>query len=88
MTKRTPPTNSAASIGSAKQKRGTIITFNADELTALARYISAGMVLLGTTHPVLTSIKGGFTRLGLTPPPNLAGFRGPRTKRRTARAVQ
>jgi len=54
-----------------KQKRGTTLTFTADELTALARYISAGMVLLQTSHPVLGRIRGGLTRLGLESPPGL-----------------
>lgn len=51
-----------------KQKRGTTLTFSADELSALARYISAGMVLLQTNHPVTGRIKGALTRLGLPTP--------------------
>lgn len=52
-----------------KQKRGTTLTFSADELSTLARYIAAGMVLLQTKHPVTSRIKGALTRIGL-PHPN------------------
>lgn len=55
----------------AKQKKGTTLTFSADELVALARYITAGMVLLQTNHPVTGRIKGALTRLGLPTPPGM-----------------
>lgn len=54
-----------------KLKRGTTLTFSADELTALARYIAAGNVLLQTSHPVLGRIKGALTRVGLPNPKGL-----------------
>ncbi len=55
----------------SKQKRGTTLTFSADELSALARYIAAGMVLLQTDHPVTGRIKGALTRIGLPTPKGL-----------------
>lgn len=55
----------------AKQKAGTTLTFSADEVDALARYIAAGMVLLRIQHSVVGRIKGALTRLGLQSPPGL-----------------
>ena len=55
----------------SKQKPGTTLTFSADELTALSRYIAAGVVLLQTNHPVIGRIKGALTRLGLQNPKGL-----------------
>lgn len=52
----------------ATRHTATTVTFTADELTALARYVSTGMVLLQTRHPVLSKIKSGMSRLDLTPP--------------------
>ncbi len=54
-----------------KQKRGTTMTFTAEELTALTQYVSAGMVLLRHSHPVVGRLKQGLTRLGLPHPPGL-----------------
>lgn len=54
-----------------KQKPGTTLTFSAEELMSLVRYIDAGMVLLQTNHPVVARIKGALTRLGLKPPEGL-----------------
>jgi hypothetical protein len=54
-----------------KQKRGTTLTFTAEEIEAIARYIVAGHVLLKTKHPVVGKIKGALTRLGLENPPGL-----------------
>jgi len=53
------------------RKKGTTITFTAEELTALARYVAAGSVLLQTDHPVTARIKTGLTRLGLPRPKGL-----------------
>lgn len=54
-----------------KQKKGTTLTFSAEELANLARYISAGTMLLQTDHPVVSRIKGALTRLGLSIPKGL-----------------
>lgn len=54
-----------------KQKAGTTLTFSAEELMAIVRYIDAGMVLLQTNHPVIARIKGALTRLGLKSPRGL-----------------
>ncbi len=54
-----------------KQKQGTTLTFTADELTALARYLAAGAVLLQTSHPVLGRVRGAVSRLGLPRPQGL-----------------
>lgn len=51
-----------------RQNAKTAITFTADDLTALSRYVSAGVVLLQTKHPVITKIKAALTRLGLQTP--------------------
>ena len=51
-----------------KQKKGTTLTFSAEELSVLIRYIAAGTVLLQTTHPVIARIKGALTRIGLSTP--------------------
>lgn len=53
------------------KKLGTSITFTADDLTALARYVSAGLVFLQTGHPVIAKIKAALTRLGLPTPKGL-----------------
>lgn len=52
----------------SNRKLATTITFTGDDLTALARYVSAGVVLLQTTHPVIPRIKAALTRLGLPVP--------------------
>ena len=52
----------------ASRKLGTTITFTAEELAALARYISAGVVLLQTSHPVISKVKAALTRLGMSTP--------------------
>ena len=57
-----------------KQKIGTTLTFSAEEMMALARYLAAGTLLLQTNHPVTGRIKGALTRLGLQSP------KGARTK--------
>lgn len=54
-----------------KQKLGTTLTFSAEELMGLARYIAAGMILLQTKHSVVARIKGALTRLGLQSPKGL-----------------
>ncbi len=53
------------------KKAKTAITFTADDLTALARYVSAGVVLLQTNHSVIPKIKAALTRLGLPTPKGL-----------------
>ena len=55
----------------ANQRAKTAITFTADDLTALARYVGAGVVLLQTGHPVIPKIKAALTRLGLPTPKGL-----------------
>lgn len=57
--------------GAPKQKVGTTLTFSAEELMALARYVAAGMILLQTKHSVVARIKGALTRLGLQSPKGL-----------------
>lgn len=52
----------------ANRKIATTITLTGDDLTALSRYVSAGVVLLQTKHPVITKIKAALTRLGLQTP--------------------
>lgn len=54
-----------------KQKVGTSLTFSAEELMVLARYIAAGNVLLQTNHHIISRIKGALTRLGLESPKGL-----------------
>ena len=54
-----------------KQKLKTAVTFTADDLTGLARLISAGTVLLQTSHPVVPKIKAALSRLGLPTPQGL-----------------
>lgn len=53
------------------RKNGTTITFNAEELAALARYVSAGVLLLQTSHPVISRLKAALTRVGLPTPKGL-----------------
>jgi hypothetical protein len=54
-----------------KQKKGTTLTFTADELMELAKYVAAGMVMLQTKPSVTTRIKSALSRLGLQTPPTL-----------------
>ncbi len=54
-----------------KQKRGTTMTFSADDLTTLVHLVNAGMVLIPLKHPVTARLKAALTRLGLTIPPRL-----------------
>ncbi len=54
--------------GNKSKKLKTSISFTTDELSALARYISAGTVFLQTSHPVTAKIKAALTRLGLPKP--------------------
>lgn len=56
---------------SKNRKQRTAVTFTADDLTALARYIGAGMVLLQTNHSVIPKIKAALSRLGLPTPKGL-----------------
>lgn len=53
------------------KKLGTSITFTGEDLTALSRYVEAGVVLLQTSHPVIAKIKAALTRLGLSKPKGL-----------------
>lgn len=53
------------------RKKGTSITFTADEINALAKYVAAGTLLLQTSHPVISRIKAALTRLGLPIPKGL-----------------
>ena len=53
------------------RKKGTAITFTADEISALARFVAAGNLLLQTNHPVIARIKAALTRLGLPVPKGL-----------------
>ncbi len=53
------------------KKIKTAVTFTAEDLTALARYIGAGVVLLQTDHPVIPKIKAALSRLGLATPKGL-----------------
>ena len=68
------PASSKSPPISLPQKPATKITFTGDELTALARYVAAGMILLETNHPVMTKIAKGMSRLGLAAPEGLKGF--------------
>lgn len=52
-------------------KVGTTITFNKDELTALSKYVAAGIVLLQSTHPVISRLKSALTRAGVEKPKGL-----------------
>lgn len=56
----------SGSNNAGNRKLGTSITFTADDLDALARYVSAGVVLIRTNHPVISKIKAALTRLGLS----------------------
>lgn len=58
------------SVGNHR-KKGTSITFTADEINALAKYVAAGTLLLQTSHPVISRIKAAITRLGLPIPKGL-----------------
>ena len=53
------------------RKRGNSITFTADEINVLAKYVAAGTLLLQTSHPVISRIKAALTRLGLPVPKGL-----------------
>lgn len=55
----------------SNKKLATTITFTGDDLTALSRYVGAGVVLLQTSHPVIPRIKAALTRLGLPVPKGL-----------------
>lgn len=57
--------------GNNHRKRGTSITFTADEINNLAKYVAAGTLLLQTTHPVISRIKAAVTRLNLKVPQGL-----------------
>ena len=54
-----------------KQKRGTTITFTGEELLELAKFVSAGTVLLQVKPKVASRIKTGLSRLGLHVPAGL-----------------
>lgn len=54
-----------------KQKRGTTLTFSADELITLARYVSFGKILLQRDDSVISRIKGALSRLGMSSPEGL-----------------
>lgn len=49
----------------ASRKLATTITFTGDDLSALARYVSAGRMFLQMDHPVVSKIKAALTRLGM-----------------------
>jgi hypothetical protein len=53
------------------RRRTTTLTFRAQDLSALARFVSAGMVMLQTGHPVVSRLKAAMTRLGLPVPRGL-----------------
>lgn len=53
------------------RKLATSITFTGDDLAALAKYVSNGVIVVQTTHPVISKIKAAFTRLGLPIPKGL-----------------
>jgi hypothetical protein len=48
--------------------RSTTVTFNPDDLTTLGQLLSAGQVILPTTHPVLARLKAAMSRLGVPVP--------------------
>ncbi|MBI4100597.1 hypothetical protein HY439_02545 [Candidatus Microgenomates bacterium] len=56
---------------SRDKKLTTSITFTGDDLSALAKYVSAGVIILQTSHPVISKLKSAFTRLGLPTPKGL-----------------
>jgi hypothetical protein len=66
-----PKARSLIDKAKSHKKKGTAVTFSADELSALARYVSAGVVLLQTPHPVIAKLKGALTRIGLPVPHGL-----------------
>lgn len=53
------------------RKLATSITLTGDDLSALAKYVSAGVIILQTSHPVISKLKAAFTRLGLPIPKGL-----------------
>lgn len=50
---------------SDRNERKTSITFTADDLSALVRFVQAGQVMMQTKHPVVSKLKAALTRLGL-----------------------
>lgn len=52
-------------------KRSTSLTLSGEDLSALARLVAGGKVLLQTTHPVMARLKAALTRLGLPVPQGL-----------------
>lgn len=53
------------------RKLATKVTLTGDDLSALAKYVSAGVIIMQTSHPVISKIKAAFTRLGLPTPKGL-----------------
>ncbi len=47
------------------------MSFSAEDLTALARLVAAGQVLLQTRHPVVPRLKAALSRLKLPVPQGL-----------------
>ncbi len=61
--------NGGNKVGS--RKLATTITLTGDDLGALAKYVSAGVIIMQTSHPVISKLKAAFTRLGLPTPKGL-----------------
>lgn len=53
------------------RKLATSITLSGDDLNALAKYVSAGVIIMQSDHSVISKIKAAFTRLGLPVPKGL-----------------
>lgn len=53
------------------RKLATKITLTGDDLAALAKFVSAGIIILQTSHSVVSKLKAAFTRLGLPTPKGL-----------------
>jgi len=54
-----------------RRARRTSVSFNAEELAALARILAAGQVMLQTSTPVVSRLKAAMTRMGVTIPKGL-----------------
>lgn len=65
------PSHNSSTQRVPKLKRGTTLTFTAEEVTELAKYVGAGMVLLQTKPSVTRHIKRALSRLGLPTPPGM-----------------